>query len=159
MAEYPTFTLFSVYFPNGQRDDERLAYKLAFYADFFEHCNALVKEGKNVIVCGDYNTAHHEIDLARPKENETTSGFMPIEREWLDKIVRDEWVDTFRHYNKDPDQYSWWSYRTRARDRNIGWRIDYCFANKAFMPKVKTAFIQQDIMGSDHCPVGITLSV
>jgi len=157
MAEYNAFTLFSVYFPNGQRDDERLAYKLDFYDDFFRHCNALVKAGKNIIICGDYNTAHHPIDLARPKENETTSGFMPIEREWLDKIVKDGWVDTFRHHNPDPDHYTWWSYRTRARDRNIGWRIDYCFANEAFMPKIDSAFIQQDVLGSDHCPVGIIL--
>ena len=157
MAEYENFIVFSVYFPNGQMNNARLLYKLDFYNDFFDYCNELKSEGKNIIICGDYNTAHKEIDLARPKENESTSGFMPIEREWLDKIIQMGYVDTFREFNTKPEEYSWWSYRTRARERNIGWRIDYVFVNSEFQSQVSDAFIQQRVTGSDHCPVGITI--
>lgn len=158
-AEYDDFHLFSVYFPNGQKNEERLLYKLDFYKDFFDYCADLRTQGKPLIICGDYNTAHHAIDLARPKENETTSGFMPIEREWMDRITQDGYVDTFRHFNPSKaDEYSWWSYRTKARERNIGWRIDYFFVTEAFKPRLKNAFIRQDIEGSDHCPVGIELT-
>ena len=159
MAEYEHFIVFSVYFPNGQMNEDRLLYKLEFYRDFFEFCNDLRAQGKELIITGDYNTAHHEIDLARPKENETTSGFMPIEREWLDRIVDQGYIDTFRHFNKSPEQYSWWSYRTRARERNIGWRIDYIFVTPGLLPAVSDARILSDVMGSDHCPVAITLDV
>lgn len=159
-AEFEQFIALGVYFPNGQMNEERLAYKLAFYDRFFHYVNDLVAMGKNVIVCGDYNTAHKEIDLARPKENETTSGFLPEERAWIDKLI-DEYgyVDTFRVFNQEPEQYSWWTYRAASRQRNIGWRIDYCFVNLAFLPHVKDAFIQQDVQGSDHCPVGVELSL
>lgn len=160
VAEYDQFVVCNCYFPNGQMGDHRLQYKLDFYKDFFDYCNDLRTMGKNLIICGDYNTAHKEIDLARPKENENTSGFMPIERAWIDKIV-DEfgYVDTFRHFNKEGGQYSWWNQRAGARQRNVGWRIDYCFVNSEFLPKVKNAFIQQHIMGSDHCPVGVELDL
>jgi len=157
-AEYGDFIVFGVYFPNGQMREERLQYKLNFYRDFFDHCNTLVKEGRNVIICGDYNTAHKEIDLARPKENEETSGFLPIERDWLDRHVDDGFVDTFREFHKEPDEYTWWTYRMGARARNVGWRIDYFFANKSFIPNIKDSFIKQDVMGSDHCPLGIILN-
>jgi len=157
MADYGDFCLFSVYFPNGQRDQERLQYKLDFYKDFFDYCNDLRSQGKHLIISGDYNTAHKEIDLARPRENANTSGFMQIERDWIDQIVDWGYTDTFREFNQDPDEYSWWNMRTRARDRNVGWRIDYFFANQEFMPNIKQAFIQQDVLGSDHCPVGIEL--
>ncbi len=158
IAEYDNFVFVNCYFPNGKRDEERLLYKLDFYKAIFDFCNDLRSRGKNIVIVGDYNTAHKEIDLARPKENEKVSGFLPIERQWLDKII-DEfgYVDTFRQFNKEPKQYTWWDQVTRARDRNVGWRIDYVFVNKEFMPKVKSAFIHQNIMGSDHCPVGITL--
>jgi exodeoxyribonuclease-3 len=157
MAEYDNFVIFGVYFPNGQMGPERLQYKLDFYDAFFKVTNDMVKEGKNVIICGDYNTAHKEIDLARPKENEENSGFLPIEREWMDRIETWGYVDTFRQFNTQPEQYTWWTYRAGARQRNIGWRIDYFWVNKAFMPFVESAFIQPHIHGSDHCPVGITL--
>ena len=156
MAQYEKFIVFSVYFPNGQKNDERLAYKLDFYRAFFDYCEELRKEGHSLIICGDYNTAHTEIDLANPKQNEKTSGFLPIEREWLDRIVEMGYIDTFREFHPEPEQYSWWSYRTRARDRNIGWRIDYVFITE-LKPHLKEAFILSDVMGSDHCPVGITL--
>lgn len=158
MVQYPDFVLFNVYFPNGGRGDDRLKYKLDFYEKFLTYIETYRKKGKNVIVCGDVNTAHHPIDLSRPKENEKISGFMPIERKWLDKLVDHGYVDTFRHFHPEKaEQYSWWDQKSRARDRNIGWRIDYFWANKELLPKIKDAFIWQDVMGSDHAPVGITI--
>ena len=156
-TEYPEFILFNVYFPNGKKDDERLRYKLNFYDAFLEHIDSLKAQGKKLIICGDYNTAHKEIDIARPKENEKYSGFLPVEREWLDKLVGHGYVDTFRHFNKGPDQYTWWDLKTGARERNIGWRIDYFFVNENLLPSVTGAFIMPEVMGSDHCPIGITL--
>jgi exodeoxyribonuclease-3 len=158
MAEYDDFILFSVYFPNGQRDDERLQYKLDFYQAFFDYCEDLRKSGKPVVICGDYNTAHKPIDLSRPKENEGESGFLPIERAWMDRLVEMGYVDTFRLFNTKPEEYTWWSMQTRARERNVGWRIDYFFATSDFIPRLKNAFIHQDAYGSDHCPVGIELN-
>ncbi len=157
-AEYPGFYLFNVYFPNGQRDQERLTYKFNFYEAFFAFCEDIRKMGKPVIICGDYNTAHTEIDLANPKENQNYSGFLPEERAWIDRLITMGYVDTFRQYNKEPDQYSWWTYRFGARRRNIGWRIDYFFITENGLPMLKDAFIQPQIEGSDHCPVGIILS-
>ncbi len=156
-AEYPDFVLFNVYFPNGKMNDDRLQYKLDFYDRFLDVMNEAVKTGKNVVVCGDYNTAHKPIDLARPKANEEVSGFLPIEREWMDKLVEHGYVDTFRAFNEKPEKYSWWSYIGNARSRNTGWRIDYFFANQGFMKHVRDGFIRQDVMGSDHCPVGISI--
>ncbi len=158
ILHYKDFVLINCYFPNGKMNEERLQYKLNYYDKMFELMQKLREEGKNVVVCGDYNTAHKEIDLANPKDNEDTSGFLPIERAWLDKLVENDWIDTFREYNQEPEQYSWWTYRFGARRRNIGWRIDYFFVNKGFMPKVKDAFIKQSIMGSDHCPIGIEIN-
>jgi len=155
--EYPSFTLFNIYFPNGKQGKDRLDYKMDFYETFLDYVDDLKSKGKNVIVCGDFNTAHKEIDLARPKENEKISGFLPIERAWMDKFVEHGYVDTFRYFNKQPNQYSWWDIKTRARERNVGWRIDYFFTNKEHIHNVKQAFIMQDIMGSDHCPVGIII--
>ena len=157
ITEFENFTLINCYFPNGQMSDERLKFKLAFYDKMFEKMEEIRNSGKNLIICGDYNTAHKTIDLANPKENEMYSGFLPIERAWLDKLVENNWIDTFRYFDQRPDQYSWWTYRFGARQRNIGWRIDYFFVNKEFIPKVKNAFIQQEIIGSDHCPVGIEI--
>jgi exodeoxyribonuclease-3 len=157
ITEFPSFTLFNIYFPNGKKNQERLDYKLDFYDTFLAYANNLKAEGKNVIVCGDLNTAHKEIDLANPKQNEKFSGFLPIERAWIDTFIDYGYVDTFRHFDKEPNQYSWWSNRTGARERNVGWRLDYFFVNKEFMPNIKKAFIMQDVMGSDHCPVGIEI--
>ena len=151
---------FNVYFPNGQRSEERLAYKLAFYDRFLEHINALREEGKSIVVCGDVNTAHKEIDLARPKANEGTSGFLPIERAWMDKLIENGYIDTFRHVKGDePDRYSWWSYRAGARVRNVGWRIDYFFVSEDLKEKIVDAEIMDHIMGSDHCPVKLVLDI
>jgi len=157
ITEFPSFMLFNIYFPNGKKNQERLDFKLDFYDTFLAYADNIKAKGKNIIVCGDFNTAHKEIDLARPKENEKVSGFLPIERAWIDTFIDHGYVDTFRHFNNKSDQYSWWDMKTRARDRNVGWRIDYFFINKEFMSHVKKAFIHQDIMGSDHCPVGIEI--
>jgi len=159
MAEYDNFAIFGVYFPNGQMNPERLQYKLDFYESFFKYVDEMKAQGKNVVICGDYNTAHTEIDLANPKENENTSGFLKIEREWLDRLVERGYVDTFRQFNSAPKHYSWWSYRTNARARNVGWRIDYFWVNDAFAKNVSSAFILPEVTGSDHCPVGITLAL
>jgi exodeoxyribonuclease-3 len=159
ITEYPSFILFNIYFPNGKKNQERLDFKLDFYDTFLGFADNLKIKGKNIVVCGDFNTAHKEIDLARPKENEHISGFLPIERAWIDTFIDHGYVDTFRHFNKQPNQYSWWDFKTRARERNVGWRIDYFFINKEFLPHLKNAFILQDIMGSDHCPIGIELEI
>jgi len=159
ISDYSDFVLFNIYFPNGKKNQERLDYKLDFYDTFLAYADNLKAEGKNIVVCGDFNTAHKEIDLARPKENENISGFLPVERAWMDTFISHGYVDTFRQFNKEPEQYTWWSMRTRARERNVGWRLDYFFVNKEFMPHVKNAYIYSDVMGSDHCPVGIEIHV
>jgi exodeoxyribonuclease-3 len=157
IAEYEHFFLFNIYFPNGAMSDDRLDYKLRFYDKALDIMEQKRKSGKAVLVAGDYNTAHKEIDLARPKENENISGFLPIERQWLDKLVERGWVDTFRHFDSSADQYSWWSYRAGARPRNVGWRIDYFFIDKEHLNMISKAGIRQDVMGSDHCPVYVEL--
>jgi len=157
ITEFPSYVLFNIYFPNGKKNEERLKYKLDFYDAFLKYSNELKNNGRNIVVCGDFNTAHKEIDLARPKQNEKKSGFLPIERSWIDKFIKYGYVDTFRHFNKKPNQYSWWDQKTHSRDRNIGWRIDYFFVNEEFLPNISKAFILQEVMGSDHCPVGINI--
>jgi exodeoxyribonuclease-3 len=157
ITEHPDFMLFNIYFPNGKRDAERLQYKMDFYDDFLLFVDPLIAEGRKLIVCGDYNTAHREIDLARPKENEKVSGFLPMEREWIDKFIDHGFVDTFRHFNKEPHQYTWWDLKSGARERNVGWRIDYFFVSENLLPSVSRAFIMPEVMGSDHCPIGIIL--
>ncbi|MBU1151924.1 endonuclease/exonuclease/phosphatase family protein, partial [Patescibacteria group bacterium] len=145
-------TLFNIYFPNGKMSDERLEYKLNFYDEALDQFDKLVKAGKKLIICGDYNTAHKEIDLARPKDNEKVSGFLPVERKWLDKLVAHGYIDCFRHFHKDePNHYTWWSMRSGARSRNVGWRIDYFFASKNL--KFKDCYHLPEVMGSDHCPL------
>ena len=158
---YDDFTLFNVYFPNGQQSDERLDYKLRFYEAFFEYTNALKEKGRPVIICGDVNTAHNEIDLKNPKANEKRSGFLPVEREWLDKILSMGYVDTFRHLHPDEEKYSWWSYRFNARKNNAGWRIDYFYVSEDILEKgwIKSAWIDNEIFGSDHCPIGLDLVI
>ena len=157
ITEHENFLLYNIYFPNGQKDDTRLNYKLDFYDELLPIVNDQVENGNNVIITGDWNTAHHPIDLARPKENEKTSGFMPLERERIDTYVSHGWVDTFRHFHSDSDRYTWWTYRFGARERNIGWRIDYFFVNETLVEQLDDAEIHPDIMGSDHCPVSLTL--
>lgn len=156
--EYPGFDLLNVYFPNGTSGDERLQYKMEFYDAFLDHCESLRADGKKLIVCGDVNTAHREIDLKNAKANEKNSGFLPQERAWVDKFIAHGYVDTFRLLHPDePDQYSWWTFRANARERNIGWRIDYFFVTGDLTKKVKDAFIAPEVMGSDHCPIGLLL--
>lgn len=159
IADYDEFLLFNIYFPNGKMSEERLKYKLDFYEVFLDHVNHLRDQGNNIIVCGDLNTAHKEIDLARPNENSNISGFLPVERAWIDKFLDNGYVDTFRRFNSDSDQYTWWSYRTRARERNVGWRLDYFFVNEEFKDKVKSSYILSDVMGSDHCPIGLEIKI
>ena len=151
---------FNVYFPNGQSKEERLTYKMEFYDRFLDHCEALKKEGKSIIVCGDVNTAHTEIDLARPKANEKTSGFLPMEREWITKFLDHGYIDTFRLINGDaPDNYSWWSYRANARANNVGWRIDYFYVSEDLKEYVSNAYIMDEVMGSDHCPIALEINI
>jgi exodeoxyribonuclease III len=159
VAEYKNFILINIYYPNGKAREERLKYKMEFYDAFLEYADDLVKKGKKLVICGDVNTAHKEIDLARPKENSKISGFLPIEREWMDKFFSHGYVDTFRMFNDQPEQYTWWDQQSRARERNVGWRIDYFFVSENFKKNVKNAFIMPEVMGSDHCPVGIELEI
>lgn len=152
------FVLINCYFPNGGGGEERLNYKLEFYDAFLEFINKLKKKGHDVIFCGDVNTAHNEIDLARPKENVDNTGFLPIEREWMDEVINNGWVDVFRNlYPNKKDVYTYWDQKTRARDRNVGWRIDYFFINQSFIKKIKSFKTLSDYYGSDHCPIMIEL--
>jgi len=155
IAEYPEFHLFNIYFPNGKARAERLKFKMDFYDAFLDYVKKLKKKGKRIIICGDVNTAHKEIDIARPKENAKISGFLPEERAWMDKFIDSGFVDTFRMFNQEPDNYTWWDLMTRARERNVGWRIDYFFVSDNMKDLIKDAFILPDVMGSDHCPIGI----
>lgn len=157
ILEYPSFFLLSIYFPNGNMSAERLAFKLDFYDRFLRCLKKLLKKAKTVIVCGDFNTAHTAIDLARPKQNETVSGFLPEERQWLDRFIDAGLTDTFRHFTSEPGCYTWWDYKTRARERNIGWRIDYFFIDSKSLQLLENAFIYADVYGSDHCPLGIDM--
>ena len=225
VADYGRFVLINIYFPNGQSSKERLDYKMAFYKHFLEFVEKIKASGKGIVLCGDLNTAHTEIDLARPKENsphdwwyygtakvifdancrvegwdnkkdvlkisdntacststfglgstkdevrevqgkptkivhrEGTSGFLPIEREWMDKFISHGYKDTFRMVNQEPENYTYWDQITKARDRNVGWRIDYFFVDNAFADQVAGAFILADVMDSDHCPVGIDIRI
>jgi exodeoxyribonuclease-3 len=155
------FVFFNIYFPNGQMSEERLKYKLNFYRDFFAYADVYKNTGKSVIIAGDYNTAHNEIDLKNPKANEKTSGFLKIEREELDRIIAGGYIDSFRYMNPDSVKYSWWTYRFNARARNVGWRIDYFFVTRDLIEKekVKTAFIDNTTYGSDHCPIGLEVQI
>jgi len=159
--DFKDFIFFNIYFPNGQMSEERLQYKLDFYRDFFEYIDAYKHKGKCLIIAGDYNTAHNEIDLKNPKANEKRSGFLRIERDWMDRIVNNGYVDTFRYLYPDTVKYSWWTYRFNARANNTGWRIDYFFVTQNIIDKglIKDAFIDNDIYGSDHCPVGIDVNI
>ncbi|MFO7523964.1 MAG: exodeoxyribonuclease III [Ignavibacteriaceae bacterium] len=159
VADYKDFILINIYYPNGKARAERLQYKMDFYDAFLDYADALVKKGKKLVICGDVNTAHKEIDLARPKENSKISGFLPIEREWMDKFFAHGYVDTFRMFNDQPEQYTWWDQQSRARERNVGWRIDYFFVSDNFIKNVKNAFIMPDVMGSDHCPIGLEIEI
>lgn len=171
VTEHGDFTLYNVYFPNGRQtkdgpDPQRLAFKLEFYDALLELVEEEREQGKSLVVCGDWNTALEEIDLARPEANKGQTGFLPEERAALRKYVRNGWIDTFRHFHparlyegRTPEErdYTWWTYRAGARQRNIGWRIDYHFVNREFLPRVAGAAIWDEVHGSDHCPVVVDL--
>jgi exodeoxyribonuclease-3 len=159
IAYFKDFVLLNGYFPNGGVDPERLKYKLEFYDQFLKFIEKLRKQGKSVIFCGDINTAHNEIDLSRPKENSNHTGFLPIERAWIDKVIEKGYLDTFRFLHLDKIKYSWWDMKTFARDRNIGWRLDYFFVSSDLKDKIKKAEILDDMIGSDHCPVLLELKL
>lgn len=158
VAYYDEFVLINCYFPNAGQGPHRLEYKLAFYDAFLAFINKLRAKKLSVIFCGDTNVAHNEIDLARPKENVENTGFLPVEREWLDEVVAHGFIDTFRHLYPTKVAYSYWDLKTRARDRNVGWRIDYFFVSSNLLPKTKKCEILGDYMGSDHCPVLLELT-
>lgn len=153
-----SFTLINCYFPNGGGSPEKLRYKLDFYDYFLEFIDKLHEKQPNIIFCGDVNVAHEPIDLARPKENENHVGFLPIERAWMDKLVSHGWTDIFRHFNPEKkDVYTYWDMKTFARERNVGWRIDYFFASPEMLRKIKSFETLDKVFGSDHCPIKITL--
>ena len=160
VARFGRLVVANVYFPNGNgtnRDNSRIPYKLEFTRAVFEKVDRLRRGGKRVLVMGDFNTAHAEIDIARPKENAETSGFTPIERAEFGRLLAAGWVDTFRRLEKGPGHYSWWSQRFGVRAKNIGWRIDYVLASPNAMPFVRGAFLHPSVVGSDHCPAGVDL--
>jgi len=154
---HPGFRLYNIYFPNGQRGKDRVDYKLDFYAVLLKLCENLHKKGENLIITGDFNTAHLPIDLKNPKSNEKTSGFLPEEREWVQKFLDKGFVDIFRYLYPDRVQYTWWTYISNARARNVGWRLDYFLISEALVPFVKDVVIHDEIFGSDHCPVELIL--
>ena len=154
------FVLINCYFPNGGMGAHRLKYKLEFYDAFLEHINKLKKEGYKIIFCGDINTAHKEIDLARPKANENNTGFLPVERAWIDEVINNGYIDTFRHFYPDKKEaYSYWDMKTFARNRNVGWRLDYFFVSSDLLGKIKDAKILSDVKGSDHCPIVLNINI
>lgn len=159
IIDFGDFVLLNIYFPNGGQGNKRVDYKLAFYDHFLKYVEKIKKSGKHIIITGDLNTAHQEIDLARPKENVRNTGFLPEERAWVTKFLSNGYVDTFRHFHPEGGHYTWWDYFTKARERNVGWRIDYFFVDQDFLPMVRQAYILNDVMGSDHCPVGLDIDI
>ncbi len=153
--EFADFNIMNLYLPNGGRQKQDMVYKLKTYDKLFDY----IKNKKRLILIGDFNIAHKAIDLARPQENKNNTGFTPEERKKIDQLLDLGFVDTFRMFNKEGNNYSFWAYFARARERNIGWRIDYCFVSQDLKKEVKKAFILPKILGSDHCPVGISLEL
>lgn len=156
IAEFDHFYLINSYYPNGRDDLSRVPYKLEYSDEALNMANKL-RSSKPVILCGDFNTAHTEIDLARPKQNMENTGFLPHERAWIDKLISHDYCDIFREYEKNGGWYSWWSYRAGARPRNVGWRIDYFFVDNRLKEMVKNSYYQTQVLGSDHCPVVLEL--
>jgi exodeoxyribonuclease-3 len=156
-TRHPGFLLYNIYFPNGQRGQERLNYKLDFYASLLDICDGLHAAGENIIITGDFNTAHMPVDLRNPKQNETNSGFLPEERLWIDKFLEHGFVDIYRRLYPERVQYTWWTYRMGARQRNVGWRLDYFLVSEKLAQRVQDVIIHDNIMGSDHCPVTLVI--
>jgi exodeoxyribonuclease-3 len=159
VTQHSGFTLVNAYFPSGRRGHERVAFKIDFYDALLTFCSELAREGHSLVVCGDFNTAHQPVDLARPKQNRTTSGFLPEERNALGRWLDSGFVDVFRHLHPDAREYTWWTYRFNARSRNIGWRIDLFLVAEELVPQVQDARILGDVPGSDHCPIELLLDV
>ncbi|MFA6552549.1 MAG: exodeoxyribonuclease III [Candidatus Paceibacterota bacterium] len=156
---FKEFVLINCYFPNGGGGPERLKFKLEYYDLFLDYIEKLRKNGHKIIFCGDINTAHNEIDIARPKENEKHTGFLRIERDWMDKVVSKGYIDTFRSLYPKAVEYSWWDMKTFARDRGVGWRLDYFFVSPDLKDKIVSAKILGDVFGSDHCPIELEISL
>ncbi len=156
---FKDFAFVTAYFPNGGRDEEHFQFKLRYYDMFLKHVKKLEKKYGKVIFCGDLNVAHNEIDLARPKENSNQIGFLPIERAWVDRVEEAGFVDSFRTLHPKKIKYSWWDQKTRSRERNVGWRIDYFFVNKPLQKNIKHADILDDFLGSDHAPVVLDIKI
>jgi exodeoxyribonuclease-3 len=156
-ADFGDVTVISVYIPSGTTGDVRQDYKMQWLDYFHAHINKVVAEKKNVIVCGDYNICHEAIDIHDPVGNKNSSGFLPGERAWIGSFIENGFIDTFRHFNKNPHNYSWWTYRANARNNNKGWRIDYCMATQSLLSRLKDAGIHPDVMHSDHCPVWVSI--
>jgi exodeoxyribonuclease-3 len=155
---YKDFVVITIYFPNGGGGPERLDFKMRYYAEFLNYLEKIRKLGKSIIFCGDVNTAHQEIDLARPKENEKNTGFLPMERQWVSDIVARGYIDTFRFLNPDTkSKYTWWDMKTFARERNVGWRIDYFFVSNTLKNSIKSSTIHENVLGSDHAPIELEL--
>lgn len=156
--DYDDFILYNIYFPNGGQENKRVPFKLDFYEKLLEICDRLHDEGKRIIITGDFNTAHNEIDLANPKSNEKNTGFLPEERVWIDKYLEHGFVDAFRELHPEDEVYTWWTYRFNSRERNVGWRLDYFLVSEPLMDRVDDVVVHGDIMGSDHCPVSLILN-
>lgn len=157
VAEYPGFVLVNSYFPNSQREHTRLDYKLAFCKQMLSFLEKMRKQGKQVVLCGDFNIAHTPIDLKNPKSNEKNAGYLPEERAWMTEFLGAGYIDAFRHFEKGPGHYTWWSYRPGVREKNIGWRLDYFCVNREHEDRLKSVVHQPEVKGSDHCPVALTL--
>ena len=153
--DFDNVSVMSLYLPSGT-NDARLGFKLNYMDEFLEYIDNLKKEIPNLVICGDYNICHEEIDIHNPKMK-GVSGFLPVEREWIGKFIDSGFIDSFRHFNKEPDNYSWWSYRANARNNNKGWRIDYCMASEPLKANLKRAYILPEAKHSDHCPIGVEL--
>ncbi len=155
-VDFDDFSIMSLYLPSGT-NDARLNFKLNYMAEFQEYVNELKIEIPNIIICGDYNICHTEIDIHNPKQNKNTSGFLPVEREWLDNFIESGFIDSFRYLNKEPHNYTWWSYRANARNNNKGWRIDYHMVSKPMQHRIKRAYILPEAKHSDHCPIVVEI--
>ena len=156
--DFDHVSVMSLYLPSGT-NDTRLDFKLNYMAEFQRYINALKKDFPNLLICGDYNICHEAIDIHNPVSNKNTSGFLPVERAWIGKFMDSGFIDTFRYFCKEPEHYTWWDYKTGARKRNVGWRIDYFFVSDNLQRQLREAFILKDVWGSDHCPLGIELKV
>ena len=159
IAVFDRFVFITSYVPNGSRDHSRVPFKMAYKAKLLETCNRLRDEGHAVVLCGDINTSHREVDLARPKQNANHTGFLPEERAWIDEFLSHGYIDTFRALHPEEQVYSWWAYWGGARERNVGWRLDYFFVSSDLETRIKSAEIHTEILGSDHCPIAIKLDL